>query len=207
MVVTTNIPMPESWRRVLWYMLICTDVSVELATCIVKCRWYTLIKEARGSFERSGYFHFIWQDSFLFKNFLKFCSYFIQRFTFHYQLMHLLIKTLSQFTCKTTHVKNVCDAYLRVLMQYTSRHHTDRYIASINIQTTYRHKLECDEAGRLTRSNCVRYGNWPLLMVGGLTETRWVFKINFKYASQTFLTCVVLNVNCESVLINKCMSW
>ena len=33
-------------------------------------------------------------------------------FTFHYQLMHLLIKTLSQFTFKTTHVKNVCDAYL-----------------------------------------------------------------------------------------------
>ena len=31
-------------------------------------------------------------------------------FTFHYQLMHLLIKTLSQFTFKTTHVKNVCDA-------------------------------------------------------------------------------------------------
>jgi len=25
-------------------------------------------------------------------------------FTFHYQLMHLLIKTLSQFTFKTTHV-------------------------------------------------------------------------------------------------------
>jgi len=33
-------------------------------------------------------------------------------FTFHYQLMHLLIKTLPQFTFKTTHVKNVCDAYL-----------------------------------------------------------------------------------------------
>ena len=46
-----------------------------------------------------------------------------------------------------------------------------------------------------------------LMMVGGLTETGWVFKINFKYASQTFLMCVVLNVNCESVLINKCMSW
>ena len=59
-------------------------------------------------------------------------------FTFHYQLMHLLIKTLSQFT---------------------SRRHTDRYIASIHIQTTYRHKLECDEAGRQTRSHCVRYGN------------------------------------------------
>jgi len=26
-------------------------------------------------------------------------------FTFHYQLMHLLIKTLSQFTFKNTHVK------------------------------------------------------------------------------------------------------
>ena len=26
-----------------------------------------------------------------------------------------------------------------------------------------------------------------------------LFKFNFKYASQTFLTCVVLNVNCESV--------
>ena len=26
-------------------------------------------------------------------------------FTFHYQLMHLLIKTLSQFTFKTTHIK------------------------------------------------------------------------------------------------------
>jgi len=26
-------------------------------------------------------------------------------FTFHYQLMHLLIKILSQFTFKTTHVK------------------------------------------------------------------------------------------------------
>jgi len=29
----------------------------------------------------------------------------IYTFTFHYQLMHLLIKTLSQFTFKTTHVK------------------------------------------------------------------------------------------------------
>jgi len=28
--------------------------------------------------------------------------------------MHLLIKTLSQFTSKTTHVKNVCDAYLNL---------------------------------------------------------------------------------------------
>jgi len=36
-------------------------------------------------------------------------------FTFHYQLMHLLIKTLSQFTFKTTHVKNVCDAYLKLI--------------------------------------------------------------------------------------------
>jgi len=59
--------------------------------------------------------------------------------------MHLLIKTLSQFTFKTTHV--------------TSRHHTDRYSAGIHTQTTYRHKLEWDEAGRLTRSNCARYGN------------------------------------------------
>ena len=33
-------------------------------------------------------------------------------FNFYYQLMHLLIKTLSQFTFKTTHVKNVCAAYL-----------------------------------------------------------------------------------------------
>ena len=36
-------------------------------------------------------------------------------FTFHYQLMHLLIKTLSQFTFKTTDVKNVCDAYLNLI--------------------------------------------------------------------------------------------
>ena len=36
-------------------------------------------------------------------------------FTFHYQLMHLLIKTLSQFTFKTTHVKNICDAYLKLI--------------------------------------------------------------------------------------------
>jgi len=36
-------------------------------------------------------------------------------FTFHYQLMHLLIKTLTQFTFKTTHVKNVCDAYLKLI--------------------------------------------------------------------------------------------
>jgi len=35
--------------------------------------------------------------------------------TFHYQLMHLLIKTLSQFTSKTTHAKNVCDAYLKLI--------------------------------------------------------------------------------------------
>ena len=28
--------------------------------------------------------------------------------------MHLLIKTLSQFTFKTAHVKNVCDAYLKL---------------------------------------------------------------------------------------------
>jgi len=88
--------------------------------------------------------------------------------------------------------------------QYTSRHHTDRYIASIHVQvshtsflynsqhpisprfvnynidiyilqTTYRHRLECDEAGMLTRGNCAGYGDWPLMMVGGLTETCWVF--------------------------------
>jgi hypothetical protein len=29
---------------------------------------------------------------------------------FYYQLMHLMIKKHSQFTFKTTHVKNVCDA-------------------------------------------------------------------------------------------------
>jgi len=34
--------------------------------------------------------------------------------------------------------------------------------AQVYTHTTYRHKLECDEAGRLTRSNCARYGNWPL---------------------------------------------
>jgi len=39
----------------------------------------------------------------------------IGSFTFHYQLTHLLIKTLSQFTFKTTHVKNVCDAYLKLI--------------------------------------------------------------------------------------------
>ena len=38
-------------------------------------------------------------------------------FTFHYQLMHLLIKTLSQFTFKTTHVKNVCVAYLKLILK------------------------------------------------------------------------------------------
>ena len=38
-------------------------------------------------------------------------------FTFHYQLMHLLIKTLSQFTFKTTHVKNVCDVYLKLILK------------------------------------------------------------------------------------------
>jgi hypothetical protein len=38
-------------------------------------------------------------------------------FTFHYQLMHLLIKTLSQFTFKTTRVKNVCDAYLKLILK------------------------------------------------------------------------------------------
>ena len=38
-------------------------------------------------------------------------------FTFHYQLVHLLIKTLSQFTFKTTHVKNVCDAYLKLILK------------------------------------------------------------------------------------------
>jgi len=39
----------------------------------------------------------------------------VAMFTFHYQLMHLLIKTLSQFTFKTTHVKNVCDGYLKLI--------------------------------------------------------------------------------------------
>ena len=134
-------------------------------------------------------------------------------FNFHYQLMHLLLKTLSQFTFKNIHVKNVCDAYLKLnykiqhvsvspptiirghslclaqllrvsmpasshsslwryvvctcilamylsvwcLDVYTSRHHTDRYIASIHVQTTYRHRLECDEADMLTRSNCAKH--------------------------------------------------
>ena len=34
-----------------------------------------------------------------------------------------------------------------------------------------------------------------------------ISRLRVKYASQTFLMCVVLNANCESVLINKCMSW
>ena len=85
----------------------------------------------------------------------KICSLYpysmhVVTFTFHYQLMHLLIKN-------------------------TSRHHTDRYIANIHVQTTYRHRLECDGAGMLTLSNCARYGDGPLMMVGGLTETCWVF--------------------------------
>jgi len=36
-------------------------------------------------------------------------------FTFHYQLMHILIKTLSQFIFKTPYVKNVCNAYLKLI--------------------------------------------------------------------------------------------
>jgi len=63
---------------------------------------------------------------------------------------------------------------VRCLDVYSSRHHTDRYIASIHVQTTYRHRLECDEAGMLTPSNCARHSEWPLTMVGGLTEICWV---------------------------------
>ena len=130
-------------------------------------------------------------------------------FTFHHQLMHPSIKTLSQFTFKTTHVKNVCAAYLKLIKNFlknptcfgrSSDHHqglvpvpctittsqpacffafqfvavcclyvyacvvligdhTDKYNASIHIQTTYHHKLECEETGRLTSSNCTRHGN------------------------------------------------
>ena len=39
-------------------------------------------------------------------------------FTFHHQLMHPSIKTLSQFTFKTTHVKNVCAAYLKLIKNF-----------------------------------------------------------------------------------------
>ena len=65
--MATNFPMPGSWPCVLWYMrTICTDVTVEPATAIVKCRRYTLIMQATGSFEQSAYLHFIPQDIFLF---------------------------------------------------------------------------------------------------------------------------------------------
>ena len=70
----------------------------------------------------------------------------------------------------------------------------------IHKQIAYHHKPKHGEVCRLTRSNYARHRNEPLMMVGRLTETCWVFcSINFKYAAQTFLTCVVLNVNCESV--------
>jgi len=39
-------------------------------------------------------------------------------FTFHHQLMHPSIKTLSQFTFKTTHLKNVCAAYLKLIKNF-----------------------------------------------------------------------------------------
>ena len=79
---------------------------------------------------------------------------------------------------------------------YTSRHHTDKYSANIHKQITYHHKPEHGEICRLTRSNYARHKNGPLIMVGGLTETCWVLsQINLS----TQHTCVVLNVNCESV--------
>jgi len=89
---------------------ICTDVTVEPATAIVKCRWYTLIMHATGSFELSDYFHFIRQDIFLFTNFLEFCSYFMQRcwYTLHGNLKHkpfcilVLIFMKTSFLCKTS---------------------------------------------------------------------------------------------------------
>ena len=110
----------------------------------------------------------------------------ILTFTFHYQLMHLLIKTLSQFTFKTTHVKNVCDAYLKLILKkpnmfrsvlrpssgVRSRTLRDYYVSACLLR---RISVKCDEAGRLIPSNCARYGNGPLMMVGGLTETCWVF--------------------------------
>ena len=98
--------------------------------------------------------------------------------TFHYQLMHLLIKTLSQFTFKTTHVKNVCDAYLKLILK--TQH------VSVSPPTIIR-------------------GQFPYL--AQLLRVSLPACLLVSVASQTFLTCVVLNVNCESVLINKCMSW
>jgi len=43
-------------------------------------------------------------------SFLRACCYIY----FHHQLTHT-IKTLSQFSFKTVHVKNVCDAYLKLI--------------------------------------------------------------------------------------------
>jgi len=50
----------------------------------------------------------------------------------------------------------------------------------------------------LTRSNCTRYGDWPLMMVGGLTETCWVFNLIYLRITDIFNAC---GFKCE---LRKC---
>jgi len=128
-------------------------------------------------------------------------------FTFHYQLMHLLIKTLSQFTFKTTHVKNVCDAYLKLILK-TQRVSVSPPTISRG-QFPYLTQLLRVSLPASSHSSLWRYVVCMFILAMYLSV--WCLDVycikTRKYASQTFLTCVVLHVNCESVLINKCMSW
>jgi hypothetical protein len=44
--------------------------------------------------------------------------------------------------------------YLEAFEQYIIRHHADRYIVCIDVQTTYSHIPEYDDARTLISSNC-----------------------------------------------------
>ena len=93
---------------------------------------------------------------------------------------------------------------------------------SVHIQTPHRQVqrryTHTHRQHTATNWNATKQAGWHVVIAQGTGTDPWwwsedwpkhvgFFKINFNYASQTFLTCVVLNVNCESVLINKCMSW
>ena len=71
----------------------------------------------------------------------------------------------------------------------------DRYIVSTDEQTTYSHIPEY-EVRTLISSNCPSTVIDPDDGQKTVTETCWV--LIFNYASQTFLMCGVLNVNCDS---------
>ena len=80
---------------------------------------------------------------------------------------------------KKQHInQKLYNIHLECAQQYNGMWQYAQQKTNIHKQITYHHKPEQGEVCRLTCSNYARHKNGPLMMVGRLTETCWVFKSN-----------------------------